>query len=123
MERMLESVTRRVIWGDLDEVILESLAAQVCSIDEASRLLRDERRERVKSIPAIYWPRMTRGLVFIAVGVGLIGLTWTLTKGYTVWSSRAVMLPAAPAAFGVWRLLGGLIGILTASSRTGSVAD
>lgn len=123
LDRALESVTRRVMWGDRDEDILESLIAKEYSIDEARRLLREARQERVKTIRAVYWPRIAWGLVFIAIGVGFVWLVWFLTEGYTVWSGRSVILPAAPAAFGFWRLLGGLIGVMTASSRTGSVAE
>jgi hypothetical protein len=111
------------MWGDRDEDILESLGAKGYSIDEARRILREARREREKTIRAVYWPRIAWGLVFIAVGVGLVWLVWFLTEGYTVWSGRAVILPAAPVVFGLWRFLSGLIGVMTASSRTGSVAE
>jgi hypothetical protein len=111
------------MWGDRDEDILESIAAQGFSIDEARSVLSEARREREKTIRAVYWPRIAWGLGFIVVGCGLVWLVWTLTEGYTVWSGRAVILPALPVAFGLWRFLGGLIGVMTASSRTGSIAE
>lgn len=122
-ERMIDSVSRRVMWGDRDEDILQSLAAKGLTNDEAVRILGEAQWERIRAIRAVYWPRIWWGLLFIAVGIALIWLIWTLTEGYTVWSSRAVILPAGPAAFGLWKLCGGLVGVLTAGSRTGSIAE
>jgi hypothetical protein len=84
------------MWGDRDDDILPSLAAKGFSDSEAAGILGEARRERVRAIRAVYWPRIRWSLVFVGVGVGLVWLVWTLTEGYTVWSSRAVVLPCLP---------------------------
>jgi hypothetical protein len=116
-------VLRRVLWGEEKPGILESLRDKGFSENEAESIFNEAHQERIVSIRAIYWKRIVWGLSFIGLGVGLVSGTWFLTEGYTVWSGRAVVLPAAPVAYGAWKFLNGLIGVCTAGSRSGPVAD
>ena len=122
-ERSLDSVTRRVMWGEDDGRILESLKLQGLPETDALELLRTAHRDRVKTIRGIYRPKIWRGLLFIGLGVGIVSAVYVLTEGYTIWSGRAVVVPLAPFIYGAWQFLNGLTGIMTAGSRSGPVSE
>lgn len=122
-ERALDSVTRRVMWGEEDGRILESLKLQGHPETDALELLRTAHRDRVETIRSIYRPKIWRGLLFIGLGVGIVSAVYVLTEGYTIWSGRAVVVPLAPFLYGTWQFLNGLTGIMTAGSRSGPVSE
>lgn len=99
---ILKFVTRRVLWGDLDAEILESLAANGITKDESKKLLRAAHRERVKAIRAIYWPSIAWGILFIEIGLELGWIIGCITEHFTIWNNRMIVIPSFPVTIGLW---------------------
>lgn len=122
-ELTMNSVLRRVMWGEDRLAILGVIRNQGYAEGEAQAMLDAAEKERIAAIRGIHWPKIGWGLVFVGLGIGVIAATYLLTEGYGVWSGRAVIVPLAPFAYGAWKILCGVTGILTASTRTGPVSD
>ena len=122
-ERALDSVTRRVMWGEEDGRILESLKLQGFPETDALELLRTAHRDRVITIRGIYRPKIWRGLLFIGLGVGIVVVFYVLTDSYPVRSQGQIAIQLAPFIYGTWQFLNGLTGIMTAGSRSGPVSE
>ena len=122
-ERIYEAALRRVLWGDGQEEIMHLLEVNGIAGGEATELYMRAMSERIASIRGVYWKRIPIGLLLVALGVAILFGLWYMTEGFTVFSLLVMVLPAAPIATGAWYLLNGLIGVLTAASRTGPVSD
>ena len=123
VKRMYENVLRCVLSGDGQEEIKDMLAVYGTTGAEADMIYLQAMSERVTYIRSVYWNRVVVGLALVAAGIALLAAIWYLSGGGAAYGVLAIYLPAAPAAFGAWKLLNGLSGVVTASSRTGPVSD
>ena len=120
---MYESVLRSVLWGDGHDEIIHRLEVNRITGTEADKIYQRAMSERVAAIRRVYWRRIVLGLIFMITGTALLVGVYYLTEGFRVYSILAIVLPAAPAVFGTWKLLDGVAGVLTASSRTGPISE
>ncbi|RYD85618.1 MAG: hypothetical protein EOP84_01930 [Verrucomicrobiaceae bacterium] len=121
--RFYDGILRRVLWGDEREEVMRSLEVNGVPLADANRIYQRAFSERISAIRGMYLKRTMLGLLLIAIGCGCLWIVYYMTEGFTVWSTQAILIPAAPAAFGAWKFLSGLVGILTASGRTGPVSN
>lgn len=122
-ERFYDGVLRQVLWGDGRDEILHRLEVNGITGDEADRIFHRAMRERIATIRGGYWRRIVRGGLLLAIGVGLFAGIAILTEGYRVFNILTILVPAGVTAFGAWRFFGGVIGVVTASSRTGPISE
>ena len=122
-KRIYEDALRSVLSGDGQEEIMHALEVNGFTGAEADKIYLQAVSERFTYIRRVYWKRIVVGLAFVAAGVALYAVIWFLPGWATAYGRYAIVLSAAAAAFGAWRLLNGLSGVLTASSRTGPVYD
>ena len=122
-ERLYDGVLRGALWGDGRDEIMHRLEVNGITGDEANRLFQRAMTERVATIRGGYWRRIVAGGLFLVLGIGLfVGLAF-LTEGFQVFNLLTIAVPACLTLFGAWRFFGGLIGVLTASSRTGPISE
>lgn len=127
----LDSVVRCVMWGEDSEEIIESLIAQGFSAEDAAHLVDLAMRDRVRTIREIFWPRVAWGSLLSVAGAVVFWIGWTLTDFDWVMRTRRASsvaftlfsFPTAAVIYGLWMFSNGLIGVMTASSRTGAIAD
>jgi hypothetical protein len=122
-ERLYEGTLRQVLWGEGRDEVMHRLQVNGIAGSEADRLFDRAMRERISMIRGGYWRRITRGGLVLAIGVGLFSGIGLLTEGYSVFNLLTIAVPACVTAFGAWRFFGGVIGVLTAASRTGSISE
>lgn len=121
--RLYDGLLRKVLWGEDRDEMIRTLEVNGVSPADADRLYRKAVSERVSAIRSVYWKRIFIGLLLFAVGCASLWFVYYMTEGFTVWSVQAILIPSAPAGLGAWKLLNGLVGVLTAHTRTGSVSD
>lgn len=122
-DRLYGGLLRKVLWGEDRDEIVRNLEVNGVSPADADLLYQRAVRERVSAIRSVYWKRSLIGALLIVVGCLSLFFVYHITEGFTVWSTHAIAIPAAPAAFGAWKFLNGLVGVLTAHTRTGPVSD
>lgn len=109
-----------VLWGESRELVFDRLRFNGLEGAEAEELYRTAHRERVATFRREYHKRMGLGLLLIAAGVGVLACSWF---GLHFILGRLLWICSALIVFGLWKLLNGVIGTLTAGTRSGSVAD
>ena len=122
-ERAINPVTRRVMWGEDEAQILDSLHSQGYTEEDALDLLHMARRDRARTIRGIFWPKIWWGLLLIGLGVGVVLAFYYLTDTYPARGRGQIAIQLTPFIFGAWQLLSGLSGLLTAGSRSGPVSE
>ena len=122
-ERFYDGVLRQVLWGDGRDEIMHRLEVNGITGDEADRIFQRAMRERIATIRGGYWRRIGRGGIVLSIGIGLFAGIAILTEGFRVFNVLTIFVPAGVTVFGAWRFFGGVIGVLTAASRTGSISE
>jgi hypothetical protein len=90
---------------------------------EANRLFQRAMSERISTIRGVYWRRIVTGGLLLVVGIGLFAGIAFLTEDFRVFNILTIIVPAGVATFGAWRFFGGVIGVVTAASRTGPISE
>ena len=122
-ERFYDGALRQALWGDDRDEIIHRLEVNGITGDEADRIFRRAMRERIRMIRGGYWRRIVIGGTMLVVGIALFAGVAILTEGFKVFSILTILVPAGVATFGAWRFFGGVIGVVTASTRTGPISE
>lgn len=122
-ERFYDGVLRQVLWGDARDEIMHRLEVNGVMGDDADKIFHRAMRERIATIRGGCWHRIVRGGLLLAIGIGLFAVIAILTEGFVVFNILTILVPTGVTAFGAWRFFGGVIGALTASSRTGPISE
>jgi hypothetical protein len=122
-ERFYDMVLRQVLWGDSRDEIMHRLEVNGITGEEADKIFYRAMRERVATIRNGYWRRIIIGGIFLVIGIAIFAGVGFLTEGFKVFNISTILVPSGIAAFGAWRFFGGLIGIVTASARTGPISE
>jgi hypothetical protein len=112
------------MWGECEQEILESLVSEGYSLEEVQKLIRKLRKDRIKTIRAVYWQKIVWGIIIISVGVYLVLSLWPRYQDYPPRTRKGVVfMSATPVVIGIWQLMKGLIGVMTAPNRRDSISD
>lgn len=122
-EKAYNGTLRRVLWGDSKETVIEKLTVNGFDSSESEAIYRRAFSERVSTIRSVFWRRIALGISLILLGLGVGAITWFITGGFAVTNVRIIAIPTLPIAWGAWKLLNGLGGVIGAPSMTGPVSD
>jgi len=122
-ERFYEGILRQVLWGDGRDEIMHCLEVNGITGDEADRIFHRAMRERIVTIRCGYRRRIVMGGILLVVGIALFAGVAFLTEGFMVFNILTILVPAGVTTFGAWRFFGGVIGVVTASTRTGPISE
>lgn len=117
---LYEAILKMVLWGESRELVFDRLRVNGVEVAEAEAIYLTAHRERVATFRREYHKRIGLGLLLIAGGLGVLGCSWFglyFIHGRLLWICSAMMV------FGLWKLMNGVIGTLTAGTHPGSVAD
>ncbi len=117
---LYEAILKMVLWGEDRASVFDRLRVNGVEGAEAEELYLTAHRERVATFRREYHKRIGLGLLLIAVGFGVLCGSWF---GLDFIQGRLLWICAALIVFGLWKLMNGFIGTLTAGTRPGSVAD
>ncbi len=109
-----------VIWGEPKDDVLRKLQANGITGDEAESMHAKAFKERVAAIRAGYWKKVIIGLIWLGAGLSLFCFLWFYIGGIT---NQLLIVCAAMAAIGFWKLIGGFSGIIQAPVKQGSISD
>jgi hypothetical protein len=119
-ERIYQTVHRMVIWDEPKEEVFQMLEANGIIGHRASQSYERARADRISTLRANATRAAVLGLLSLAAGVGLFLFFWRVVGGFT---HKIFLVCAAPAAFGAWKLVNGIIDLFMASTKRGSLAD
>jgi len=122
-QKAIHSVTRRIMWGEEQSSVLQSLIAKGHSESDARDLVRTAFRDRVRTIRRIYRPKIWWGLLLIGLGLGIVFGFRILTDSNPPRKGAQIFVELAPFVYGSLQFLMGLNGMLTAGSRSGPVSE
>jgi hypothetical protein len=115
-ELVYQGLLRMVLWGEPKEDILRKARVNGLSAEEAEGLYQKAIKERIRVIRAEYRGKALKGLMFIIASVTLFFIAAATT-------GRAFVIFALGVAYGLWKAIDGISGILMAANREGSVGD
>ena len=119
-DRMYESVLRMVVWGESKQDVFQRLTINGYEGEIAQRLYARACAERVASIRMTSLKKLGLGLALIVAGIAVLAGFWFGFGGITRY---LLLLTLGAVAFGLWRFIDGLCGIMLARQKKGSQAD
>jgi len=118
--RSYTSILKMVLWDEPQEKIDQKIRVNKIPPIIAEQLYQHARKDRIQTIKKEYAKQIFIGLLIILFSSGAFLWTIFLTLGSR---DRIIFIWFAPLAWGVFKLMTGIIAYLTASQKTGSVAD
>lgn len=118
-ERVYQSLTRAVIWGEPRESVFRIMEANGISGYHADAMFQRARRVRLAILRSEGWKRMMMGLGILLAAGGLFAVFWHGFGGIT---SKLYAFFGLGAVWGAWWTLDGLTSILFAHMKKGSVS-
>ena len=115
-ELIYQGLLRMVLWGESKEEVLRKARVNGLTTEEAEGLYQKAMEERIRVIRAEYRAKALKGLMFIIASVVLFFIVAAIT-------GRAFVIFALGVAYGLWKAIDGISGILMAANREGSVGD
>jgi hypothetical protein len=118
-QRIYNIILKMVLWGERTEDIFKKLEVAGFSEEKQKEMYARARAERVAAIRGDCWRKAGWGLLALSVAVGVFCGFWIGLGGIP---RIFIGLCAVGAVFGAWWLIEGLVGVLTAPMKEGSVA-
>jgi hypothetical protein len=122
-DRFYNFVLRQVLWGSGRDEIFHHLEANGITGEKANKIYDCAVRERIATIRGGYAKRIAIGGMLMVAGLVLFAGIAFLTEGFKVFNIVTIAIPAGISTFGAWKFFSGVIGIVTASSRTGPISE
>jgi hypothetical protein len=119
-QRIYEIILRMVLWDEKEEDVFKKLEVNGFTGEKAQEMYREARRERVAAIRGDCWRPAGLGLLVLALSVGVFCQFWF---GFGFIPRLLIGGCAVGTFFGGWKLVGGLVGLVTASTKQGSLAE
>lgn len=119
-EKIYETIYQMVIWDEKKETVFQKLNASGVYNDEAQAMYDKAMKERISAIRKDHWIKLIKGLPWMAAAAILFFSFWEGAGGIT---PKLLGLCAVGMAYGLWKSSDGLVGILMAKHKRGSLAD
>ena len=119
-ERIYEGVRRMVIWDEPRSDVFHRLEVNGIDPAEALHMYHKARAERIAIIRADFMKQAAFGLGLLLAGVGLFSGFW---NGLEAMTRQVLIICGLATGFGIWLFFKGLLGILFAHSKQGSLAN
>ena len=119
-EIVAEKVHRMVIWDEPREKVFETMEVNGLVGEAAERLYKQALAERISIIKGLCWRKVLVGGAWLGAAASVFCLFRFGVEAITL---RLLWIVFAVGIYGAWKCLDGVMGVLTASRKRGSLAD
>jgi hypothetical protein len=119
-DKLYATVLRMVIWDERKETVMQVIENNGFTGDAGRKIYQKARNERIATIRADCFRKVLNGLLWIVPAVVISCVTWYWFRGI---AERYFLIAPGLLLVGLWRVFDGLLGMLLAPGKKGSVAE
>ena len=119
-ERVYRGVERAVLWGEPREEVFRMMETNGLTGDRADAVYQRAWTERLSVLRSEGLRRLINGLIIIGAALSAFAIFW---YGFGVITRGIFVLCGLGALWGTWVAIDGLVSVLLAPTKRGSIAD
>jgi hypothetical protein len=119
-DRLYATVLRMVIWDEPEQTVMEVIEKNGFAGAAGRKIYQRARNERIATIRAGCIRKAWSGLLWTGLGLVLFTVFWF---GFGWITERIYVIAGVFVLIGLWKGLDGLLGVLLAPGKKGSLAE